>query len=183
MDEERQLIPGLPDDIALNCIARVPHRFLPHLQRVCRRWRDLFTAPFFRRYERGFGSAEDLVFVVQAVIGPIPLFAECAAVDGRNVIVGGWDFVTLDRSREVRVLDLVTGEWSMGRPMAAARFVLRVRGDRTGKYSSPAGHDGMKNGLRMAEALRTWRPTSGRTCRRWVRGRGTNARGFAILGR
>lgn len=195
MEEEQALIPGLPDDIALDCIARVPHRFLPSLRPICRRWRDLVTAPSFRRHRERIGTAEDLIFLVQALGGygaaiasdtkdpgkpaeatdlrppvyalsiyiatdgswhrlvspePIPMFAQCVTVEGKLVLVGGWDPVTLDPVPIVRILDLVTGEWRKGRPMSTARsfFACAAVG---GKVYVAGGHDGMKNALRTAE--------------------------------
>ncbi|THU51302.1 hypothetical protein C4D60_Mb06t29590 [Musa balbisiana] len=64
----KALIPGLPDDIALDCLARVPLRFHPGLRLVCPRWRDLVTAPSFHRHRERIGVAEDLIFLVQAVV-------------------------------------------------------------------------------------------------------------------
>ncbi|XP_020574359.1 F-box/kelch-repeat protein SKIP20 [Phalaenopsis equestris] len=194
MEEEQALIPGLPDDIALDCIARVPHRFLPGLRPICRRWRDLVTSPSFRHHRERIGSAEDLIFLVQALGGgatiagdakdpikpsiaadlrppvyslsiyvatdgswhrlslpePIPMFAQCVAVEGKLVLVGGWDPVTLDPVPDVRIVDLVTGEWRIGRPMATARsfFACAALG---GRVYVAGGHDGLKNALRTAE--------------------------------
>ncbi|XP_039126199.1 F-box/kelch-repeat protein At2g44130-like [Dioscorea cayenensis subsp. rotundata] len=68
-DEERALIPGLPDDIALDCIARVPHRFHPVICAVSRRWRDLVTASAFRLHRHRIGVAEDLILLIQAQPG------------------------------------------------------------------------------------------------------------------
>ncbi|XP_065044867.1 F-box/kelch-repeat protein At2g44130-like [Musa acuminata AAA Group] len=64
----KDLIPRLPDDIALDCLARVPLRFHPSLRLVCPRWRDLVTAPSFHRHRERIGVAEDLIFLVQAVV-------------------------------------------------------------------------------------------------------------------
>ncbi|CAL9092555.1 unnamed protein product [Musa acuminata var. zebrina] len=62
------LIPGLPDDIALDCLARVPHRFHSGLRLVCYGWRDLATAPCFYQHRERIGAAEDLIFLVQALV-------------------------------------------------------------------------------------------------------------------
>ncbi|PKA62397.1 F-box/kelch-repeat protein [Apostasia shenzhenica] len=200
--ESRELIPGLPEDIALDCLARVPHRFQPGIRPVCRRWRDLVTSPSFRRRREMIGAAEDLVFLIQALVGPggdngganeaagdgkeqgkiaavadlrppvyglsvycaadgswfricspnpVPRFAQCAAVEGKLVVVGGWDAATLDPVAEVRILDLATGEWRRGKPMSVARsfFACAAVG---GIVYVAGGHDGMKNALRTAEA-------------------------------
>ncbi|PKA66731.1 F-box/kelch-repeat protein [Apostasia shenzhenica] len=193
MAEYEALMPGLPDDIALHCIARVPHRFHPALRRVCCRWRDLFPSPIFGRLRRTIGAEEDLIFLVQAAVPsagdpdeqlikpinagdlrpplcavsvcsagdgcwrrvvtpePIPTFAQCAAVDGKLVLVGGWNPETLEPVAGVWVLDLATGEWRAGRPMSAARsfFACAAVG---GRVFVAGGHDGSKNALRTAEA-------------------------------
>ncbi|KAJ0977031.1 hypothetical protein J5N97_012505 [Dioscorea zingiberensis] len=65
-DEERALIPGLPDDIAIDCIARVPHRFHQEIRPVSRQWRDLVTARAFALHRERIGRAEDLILVIQA---------------------------------------------------------------------------------------------------------------------
>ncbi|WOL14302.1 hypothetical protein Cni_G23082 [Canna indica] len=62
------LIPGLPDDIALDCLARVTVRFHQSLRLVCRSWRDLVIAPDFYRHRERIGVAENLIFLVQTVI-------------------------------------------------------------------------------------------------------------------
>lgn len=37
--EAAELIPGLPDDVAMECLARVPSRSHRAVRRVCRGWR------------------------------------------------------------------------------------------------------------------------------------------------
>ncbi|XP_073013481.1 F-box/kelch-repeat protein SKIP20-like [Typha latifolia] len=66
MGEEKVLIPGLPDDVAIDCLARVPHRFHSCLRHVSRGWRDLVTARDFFQHRDRIGAAEDLIFLVQA---------------------------------------------------------------------------------------------------------------------
>ncbi|KAK8941918.1 F-box/kelch-repeat protein [Platanthera guangdongensis] len=75
------LLPGLPDDVALDCIARIPHRFHPGLRQICRRWRDLVAAPSFRCHRQRINKAEDLIFLVQALGGGA---AESTAGDAKD---------------------------------------------------------------------------------------------------
>ncbi|KAK1319470.1 F-box/kelch-repeat protein SKIP20 [Acorus calamus] len=63
---EENLIPGLPDDIGMECLVRVPHRYHCHLRSVCRRWRDLLSLPLFYSLRDRSGTAEDLLFLIQA---------------------------------------------------------------------------------------------------------------------
>nr|DAD43315.1 TPA_asm: hypothetical protein HUJ06_001545 [Nelumbo nucifera] len=61
------LIPGLPDEIALECLVRVPYRFHSEIKSVCRRWRNLLMHPSFYRERQRTGTAEQLVCLVQAL--------------------------------------------------------------------------------------------------------------------
>ncbi|CAL5057647.1 unnamed protein product [Urochloa decumbens] len=176
-----ELIPGLPDDVAMECLARVPSRSHRCMRRVCRGWRGAVGSAEFSRRRRAAGAAEDIVFLVQAappaaggdgkgstpecalaaanlttgewrrVMGPVPLFAQCAAAgDGRHVaVVGGWDPDTLRPTTDVRVLDVPAGTWRRGRPMPDTRSFFGCSGGRGCVYVA-GGHDAAKNALRSA---------------------------------
>ncbi|XP_058094420.1 F-box/kelch-repeat protein SKIP20-like [Magnolia sinica] len=64
----QNLIPGLPDEIALDCLARVPYRFHSVLKSVCRGWNDLLADSSFYHYRKISHRGEDLVCLVQAVV-------------------------------------------------------------------------------------------------------------------
>lgn len=63
---EGDLIPGLPDDVAMECLARVPSRSHRPMRHVCRGWRRAVGSCEFRRRRRIAGAAENVVFLVQA---------------------------------------------------------------------------------------------------------------------
>ncbi|TVU03614.1 hypothetical protein EJB05_50801, partial [Eragrostis curvula] len=65
MDPHVELIPGLPDDVAVDCLARVPHASHRALRRVCRGWRRAAAAPSFASARVEAGAAEDLVYLLQ----------------------------------------------------------------------------------------------------------------------
>ncbi|KAH6771843.1 hypothetical protein C2S51_010247 [Perilla frutescens var. frutescens] len=46
------LIPGLPDDVALSCLARVPRKYHPVLNCVSKRWRELVTSEEWFSYRQ-----------------------------------------------------------------------------------------------------------------------------------
>ncbi|KAH0467935.1 hypothetical protein IEQ34_002968 [Dendrobium chrysotoxum] len=69
MEKEQALIPGLLHDMAIDCIVRVLHRFLPRLRLICQCWCNLVTIRSFRRNRERIGSAEHLIFIVQALRG------------------------------------------------------------------------------------------------------------------
>ncbi|KAL5990702.1 hypothetical protein ACLOJK_011605 [Asimina triloba] len=64
----QNLIPGLPDEIALDCLARVPYQFHAPLRCVCRRWNALVADSSFYRYRKIADHGEQLVCLVQAVL-------------------------------------------------------------------------------------------------------------------
>ncbi|KAG9445548.1 hypothetical protein H6P81_011676 [Aristolochia fimbriata] len=65
--EYRSLIPGLPDEIALDCLIRVPYRSHSGLKSVCRRWKRLLSDRSFYAHRRIAAKGEDLICLVQAV--------------------------------------------------------------------------------------------------------------------
>jgi hypothetical protein len=65
-DDDTELIPGLPNDVAMECLVRVPSRSHRRMRRVCRGWRGAVGSAGFRRRRRVAGAEEDVVFVVQA---------------------------------------------------------------------------------------------------------------------
>lgn len=89
---EGELIPGLPDDVAMECLARVPSRSHRRMRRVCRGWRGTVGSAEFRRRRRAAGASEDIVFLVQTAPargdgkGSTP---ECALV-AANLTTGEW---------------------------------------------------------------------------------------------
>lgn len=67
--EVQNLIPGLPDEIAMECLIRVPYKFHNDLKSVCQRWLNLISSHSFYRERIRSGKAEHLVCQVQ----PLPL--------------------------------------------------------------------------------------------------------------
>ncbi|KAJ1279594.1 hypothetical protein BS78_04G166500 [Paspalum vaginatum] len=63
--EQGELIPGLPDDVAMECLTRVPSRSHGRMRRLSRGWRGAVGSTEFRRRRRSAGAAEDVVFLVQ----------------------------------------------------------------------------------------------------------------------
>ncbi|XP_052144001.1 F-box/kelch-repeat protein SKIP20-like [Oryza glaberrima] len=94
--EAAELIPGLPDDVAMECLARVPSRSHRAVRRVCRGWRRAAASEAFRRRRRAAGAAEDVVFLVQATParggddGKGPSAATECALAAANLTTGEW---------------------------------------------------------------------------------------------
>ncbi|CAM8985270.1 unnamed protein product [Rhodiola kirilowii] len=59
------LIPGLPDELALICLAKISHGFLGVLECVCKRWRDVIRSEEYAFYKSGsMGRCGDWLFVL-----------------------------------------------------------------------------------------------------------------------
>ncbi|XP_042387043.1 F-box/kelch-repeat protein SKIP30-like [Zingiber officinale] len=55
------LIDGLPDEIAIQCLARVPFYFHPQLQLVCHSWRTVLRSPRIIKTRCEVGASEELL--------------------------------------------------------------------------------------------------------------------------
>ncbi|XP_031475407.1 F-box/kelch-repeat protein SKIP30 isoform X1 [Nymphaea colorata] len=57
------LIEGLPDAVALHCLARVPFYLYPQLQLVCRSWKTAIQSPELFKVRLEVGAAEEFLCV------------------------------------------------------------------------------------------------------------------------
>ncbi|RWW37281.1 hypothetical protein BHE74_00057633 [Ensete ventricosum] len=67
----KDLIPGLTDDLARECLARVPFHAFPTLFSVCNLWRQELRDPTFHQFRKSIGIPQPVVVLVQ----PVPYFA------------------------------------------------------------------------------------------------------------
>ncbi|AET04178.1 putative F-box domain, galactose oxidase, beta-propeller [Medicago truncatula] len=59
------LLPGLPDDLAIACLIRVPRVEHRKLRLVCKRWYRLLSGNFFYSLRKSLGMAEEWVYVIK----------------------------------------------------------------------------------------------------------------------
>ncbi|EAZ25721.1 hypothetical protein OsJ_09555 [Oryza sativa Japonica Group] len=57
------LLPGLPDDLAITCLMRVPRLEHTNLRLVCKRWNRLLSGNYYYSLRKKLGMAEEWVFV------------------------------------------------------------------------------------------------------------------------
>ncbi|KAI3434232.1 uncharacterized protein J3R85_006688 [Psidium guajava] len=67
-----ELIPGLPDELSLECLSRVPHTAQPAASAVCCRWRNLLQSRYFYHLRRKLGHTRMLACLVQALPSQLP---------------------------------------------------------------------------------------------------------------
>lgn len=61
-NESSVLIPGLPNDLALQCLARVPRRYHLNLRCVCRKWRDMIASEYYYSLRKSLGLSEGWIY-------------------------------------------------------------------------------------------------------------------------
>ncbi|CAF1804343.1 hypothetical protein Bca4012_028747 [Brassica carinata] len=66
------LIPGLPSELAIECLVRVPHRFQYDMKSVSRSWRSLLSDSSLTKERQRCGKAELLLCLVQPLTPPNP---------------------------------------------------------------------------------------------------------------
>lgn len=67
---DSDLIPGLPSDLGLECLIRVPHNDLSSVVSVCRSWKRELQLPEFWRRRKNSGLTRRVVVMAQARVDP-----------------------------------------------------------------------------------------------------------------
>ncbi|RDX83521.1 F-box/kelch-repeat protein, partial [Mucuna pruriens] len=65
-----ELISGLPEDVARDCLIRVSYQQFPTVASVCKIWKTEIHAPEFHRQRRSTGHAQKILATVQARVEP-----------------------------------------------------------------------------------------------------------------
>uniref|UniRef100_A0A0D3HK34 F-box domain-containing protein n=1 Tax=Oryza barthii TaxID=65489 RepID=A0A0D3HK34_9ORYZ len=102
--EHVELIPGMPDDVAVDCLARVQHGSHRAMRRVCRGWRSAAATPAFAMARAEAGANEDLVYLLQFAN---PAAAAAAAEEAKE----DGDAPANSPAYGVAVYNVTTGEW------------------------------------------------------------------------
>ncbi|XP_044466349.1 F-box/kelch-repeat protein SKIP20-like [Mangifera indica] len=69
---QRNLIPSLPDELAMECLIRVPYKFHSDMKSVCHTWQNLLSSRSFYQQRIKSGTAEQLVCQIQPLPSPAP---------------------------------------------------------------------------------------------------------------
>ncbi|KAB2090297.1 hypothetical protein ES319_A03G115200v1 [Gossypium barbadense] len=59
-----ELLPGLPEELGLECLSRLPHTSHRLVSRVCHRWRDLLQSPDFYYHRKKLGYTQKVACLV-----------------------------------------------------------------------------------------------------------------------
>ncbi|EFJ13650.1 hypothetical protein SELMODRAFT_122034 [Selaginella moellendorffii] len=154
--QQQLLIPGLPDDLALRCLARAARQDHSALRSVCRRWCQILTSEQLPALRRGLGVAEGWLYALSRdkseclswhVLDPskrkwmeLPRLPEdlagkfgltCAVLGRELFVMGGCDKYE-EPTAEVWRYDALKNRWSGAPRMEVARchFVSGSSSDR-----------------------------------------------------
>ncbi|KAF2298228.1 hypothetical protein GH714_020382 [Hevea brasiliensis] len=174
-EEELQLIPGLPDEIAMECLVRVPYQFHSNMKSVCHTWQNLISHPYFYQQRRKSGISEHLVCLVQPLpqsdsIDSLTTATATAAVTNKedkqiqsppqfalSIYNATHDIWQRTRPQEEYPCSASVwrfhhhGKWRRGASMSVSRSFFACALVGPSKVFVAGGHDGQKNALRSAE--------------------------------
>ncbi|PIA60053.1 hypothetical protein AQUCO_00400730v1 [Aquilegia coerulea] len=178
-----EILPGLPEEIGLECLTRLSFTTHRVASMVCHRWRNLLESKEFYSLRKKEGKTHQVACLVYslpngirkqtsspvygiAVFDPVnqnwekldpipkypnglPLFCQLSSVEGKLVVMGGWDPITWDPVNHVFVYDFMTQRWKQCKDMPSKRsfFAASAIDDRV--YIA-GGHDESKNALKSA---------------------------------
>lgn len=159
---ETLLIPGLPDDLAMLCLVRLPRKYHHILQGVCKKWRSFLTSRLFAALREKLGLSEGWVYVLSRdsseylhwhVLDPsqrrwmaLPGMPDacsrmfgmaCEVLDRQLYLIGGCGKYE-DPTNEVHVFDALQQRWKEVAHMDLARCYL-VSGALGGKVYAIGG--------------------------------------------
>ncbi|KAL6334961.1 hypothetical protein AAG906_023766 [Vitis piasezkii] len=165
-------IPGLPDDVARQCLIRVSYEKFSTIAAVCRVWKSEVEDPDFFRQRKTAGSGGmkcptlayrvtllDLETGNWSELPPVPgfsdglpMFCQLVGVESELVVVGGWDPDTWEISSSLFIYNFLSATWRRGADTPGARrsfFGCATSGLERMVYVA-GGHDGEKNALKSA---------------------------------
>ncbi|XP_024380511.1 F-box/kelch-repeat protein SKIP4 isoform X1 [Physcomitrium patens] len=160
--EATSLIPGLPNDLALQCLARVPRRHHLSLRCVCKEWRNMIASEYYYSLRKRLKLTEGWIYAFSRdyfeclhwhVLDPVTrLWKElpsmpgdclrrygvtCSVVERELYVMGGGGKFHVP-SPEVYKYDPVKNEWTEAAAMETARCYF-VSGALNGRLYAVGG--------------------------------------------
>jgi hypothetical protein len=81
----------------------------------------------------------------------LPIFCRLVTVDGKLVVLGGWNPTTYETLQSVYIFNFVTQTWSRGAPMPTPRSFFACAAVDPNHIFIAGGHDNSKTALKSAE--------------------------------
>ncbi|CAI9281253.1 unnamed protein product [Lactuca saligna] len=150
------LIPGLPNDVGLECLIRVPYNHFSSAASVCRSWKSEIDLPLFRNHRKSAGMSRRIVVMVQSRLDSnmnhglrkyitTPVYR----LSVYEPETGDWDPGNWEASNFVFVYNFVSTTWRRGPDMpGSTRSFFGCASDNDRRVFVGGGHDNEKNALR-----------------------------------
>jgi len=171
-----ELLPGLPDDLAIACLIRVPRFYHRKLRVVCKRWDRLLAGNFFYSLRRRLGMAEEWVYVIKRdrdgriswhafdprfqlwqPLPPVPVeYSEalgfgCAVLSGCHLYLFGGKDPSKGSMRRVVYYSARTNKWHRAPDMQRRRHFFGFCVINNCLYVAGGECEGIQRSLRSAE--------------------------------
>lgn len=169
-------IPGLPDDLAIACLIRVPRIFHSFLRLVCKKWYRLLSNNYFYSLRYKLGMAEEWIYVIKRdrdnkigwhafdpihqlwqPLPPVPSeFCEalgfgCAVLSGCLLFLFGGKDPTSGSMKRVVFYSARTNKWHKAADMMRRRHFFACCVMNNCLYVAGGECDGVQHLLRSAE--------------------------------
>ncbi|KAK6941635.1 Kelch repeat type 1 [Dillenia turbinata] len=170
------LLPGLPDDLAIACLIRVPRIEHRKLRLVCKRWYRLLAGNFFYSLRKSLGIAEEWIYVIKRdrdgkiswhafdpiyqlwqPLPPVPKeYSEacgfgCAVLSGCHLYLFGGRDPLKGSMRRVIYYSARTNKWHRAPDMLRRRYFFGACVINNCLYVAGGENDGAPRSLRSAE--------------------------------
>ncbi|TXG56063.1 hypothetical protein EZV62_017376 [Acer yangbiense] len=147
-DFDSPLLPGLPDDVAMLCLALVPCSNFPSMGTVCKKWRSFIRSKDFITVRKLLGLLEEWLYILTMdaegkqsqwevldrlgnkhrllplMPGPVKAGFGVVVVDGKLLVMAGYSATggTDSASSDVYKYDSCLNSWSKLASMNVARY-------------------------------------------------------------
>ncbi|CDP10385.1 unnamed protein product [Coffea canephora] len=170
------LLPGLPDDLAIACLIRVPRIEHRKLRLVCKRWYRLLAGNFFYSLRKNLGIAEEWIYIMKRdrdgkiswhafdpmyqlwqPLPPVPkeyseaLGFGCAVLSGCHLYLFGGKDPVKGSMRRVIFYSARTNKWHRAPDMLQRRHFFGSCVINNCLYVAGGENDGIHRSLRSAE--------------------------------
>lgn len=170
------LLPGLPDDLAIACLIRVPRNELHKLRLVCKRWYHLLASNFFYSLRKNLGIAEEWIYITKRdrdgkiswhafdpiyqlwqPLPPVPkeyseaLGFGCAVLSGCHLYLFGGKDLVRGSMRRVIFYSARTNKWHRAPDMLRRRHFFGSCVINNCLYVAGGENEGVHRSLRSAE--------------------------------
>lgn len=174
--DQSPLLPGLPDDLAIACLIRVPRIEHRKLRLVCKRWYRLLAGNFFYSLRKNLGIAEEWIYIMKRdrdekiswhafdpahqlwqPLPPVPkeyLVAVgfgCAVLSGCHLYLFGGKDPVKGSMRRVIYYSARTNKWHRAPDMLRRRHLFGACVINNCLYVAGGENEGLHRSLRSAE--------------------------------